>query len=50
MDHDIKRSGAYTIPCSRCFTLSFSKNFLMRTGAVRINMYNMREEAEEVRL
>lgn len=50
MDYDIKRSGAYMIPCSRCFTLSFSKNFLIRTRTVRISLYNMRMEAWEVKL
>ena len=50
MNYDIKRSGAYMIPCSRCFTLSFSKNFLIRTRAVRISMYNMPMEAWEVKL
>lgn len=50
MNYDIKRSGVCMLPCSRYFTLSFSKNFLMRTRAVRISRYNMRMEAWEVKL
>ena len=50
MNYDIKRSGVCMLPCSRYFTLSFSKNFLMRTRAVRIGMYNMPMEAWEVKL
>ena len=45
MNYDIKRRSACMIPCFRCLTLSVSKNFLIRTRAVRISMYNMPMEA-----